>query len=93
MTDSDTLKLKAEKEESGSTLEEADIDPSWLFIYRNILHRYKEDRPFGLIRYSDEQGPNFQPINNFSLEHLKWTIRLYLKNHASLQPLLNYETS
>jgi hypothetical protein len=63
------LLFKSKKVTKGSTLEEAGVEGAWLTAYAQISRRCRDDRDFGVIRYTYELGPGVHlPVDILSIE-------------------------
>jgi hypothetical protein len=78
---------KSKKVRRGATLEEAEIDDSWLTTYATIARRCHDDKYLGVSRYPYELPPGLNPLAGGFFEHRQWAIRRGMERHSSLRPL------
>jgi hypothetical protein len=66
---------KSKKVRNGATLEEDEIDGSWLTTYATIARRCRDDKDLGVSRYPYELPPVVNPVAGGFVEHREWAIR------------------
>jgi hypothetical protein len=56
------LLRKSKKVKHGATLEEADVEGTWLTAYARIAGRCRDDKDLGVTRYQFELAPGVSPF-------------------------------
>jgi hypothetical protein len=82
----------SKKVRRGATLEEAEIDGSWLTTYATIARRCRGDKDLGVSRYPYELPPRVNQFAGGFFEHREWAIRRGMERHSSLRPLYQDES-
>jgi hypothetical protein len=85
-------KSKSKKVRRGATLEEVEVDGSWLTTYATISRRCRDDKDLGVSRYRYELPPGVNPFAGRFFEHREWAILRGMERHSSLCPLYQYES-
>jgi hypothetical protein len=85
------LIAKSKKLKRGATMEEAEIDGSWLTAYATIARRCRDDKDLCVSRYPYELPQGVNPFAGGFFEHREWAIRQGMECHSSLRPLYQYE--
>jgi hypothetical protein len=73
---------KTKKVKRGATLEEADVDGTWLTAYARIARRCRDDKDMGATRYPAELAPGVRPLSGN-----EWAICWGMVWHPSLRLL------